>query len=94
MIRFNTEHAEVELPYFGQERLLRAESRGPLTDEVYLRARERTHDFARGFARLFDERHFDALVAPTNAPACAIDLFDDRPSSAAAPRRPQSVAFR
>ena len=76
LIRFNAEHAAEEMPYFAQEQLLRAEARGPLTDELYRRAVEYNKTFARGFAALFEERHFDALVAPTNAPACVIDLFD------------------
>ena len=76
LIRFNEEHADLEMPYFGQEQLLLSEGRGPLTDELYLRALDHTQTFARGFAALFEEQHFDALVAPTNAPACVIDLFD------------------
>jgi amidase len=76
LIRFNQEHAAEEMPYFGQERLLQSEARGPLTDELYRRAREHTTAFAHTFARLFEEQHLDALVAPTNAPAWAIDLLD------------------
>jgi amidase len=76
LIRFNEEHAAEEMPYFGQEQLVRSEARGPLSDELYLRAVEHNRTFARGFAALFEEDHLDALVAPSNAPACAIDLFD------------------
>jgi amidase len=76
LIRFNAEHAAEEMPYFGQEQLVSAQARGPLTDELYLKAVAHNQTFARGFAALFEERHFDALVAPTNAPACTIDLFD------------------
>ena len=76
LIRFNEEHADQEMPYFAQEQLLRAQARGPLTDELYQRAVAFNAAFARGFAVLFDERKFNALVAPTNAPACVIDLFD------------------
>jgi amidase len=76
LIGFNAEHAAEEMPYFGQEQLVSAQARGPLTDELYLKAVAHNQTFARGFAALFEERHFDALVAPTNAPACTIDLFD------------------
>jgi amidase len=76
LIRFNEEHAAVEMPYFGQELLLQSEARGPLSDAAYQHALESNQAFARGFANLFGEQRFDALVAPTNAPACAIDLFD------------------
>jgi amidase len=76
LIRFNVEHAAEEMPYFGQERFLSADARGALTDALYLRALEHNQAFARGFAAVFEDRKFDALVAPTNAPAWAIDLFD------------------
>ncbi|MDQ6673863.1 MAG: amidase family protein, partial [Chloroflexota bacterium] len=76
LIRFNQAHADQELPYFGQERLVQSEARGPLTDGLYLRALDHTTTFGRSFARLFDEQNFAALVAPTNAPAWAIDLLN------------------
>jgi amidase len=76
LIRFNDEHADQEMPYFGQEIFVESNARGPLSDEMYQRALERDQRFARGFAALFEESGFDALVAPTNAPACAIDLLD------------------
>jgi amidase len=76
LIRFNDEHAAEEMPYFGQEQLLQAQARGSLTDALYLKAVEHQRTFARGFAALFVDGPFDALVAPTNPPACTIDLFD------------------
>ena len=76
LIRFNDQHAADEMPYFGQEIFLAAEARGPLTDELYQRALEHDLSFARGFAALFTDQRYDALVAPTNSPAWAIDLFD------------------
>jgi amidase len=76
VIRFNQEHADVEMPYFRQERLEACEARGPLTDELYQRALQKAREFADGFGALFAEQHFDSLVAPTNAPAWAIDLFN------------------
>jgi amidase len=76
LIRFNAEHADREMPYFGQEAFLDSDARGPLTEDLYFRALEYDMRFARGFAALFQERSFDALVAPTNAPAWAIDLLD------------------
>ena len=76
LIHFNVEHADQEMPYFGQEVFLQSEARGPLTDELYQRALDHEMRFARGFAQLFEERGFAALVAPTNAPAWAIDVLD------------------
>ena len=76
LIRFNEEHADQEMPYFAQELFVESEARGPLTDELYLRALEHNMAFARGFAHLFEERGLDALIAPTNSPPWAIDLLD------------------
>ena len=76
LIRFNDEHAAEEMPYFRQELLVQSEARGPLTESLYLSALDSTTTFARNFARLFEEQHYAALVAPTNSPAWAIDLFN------------------
>ena len=76
LIRFNEQHADQEMPYFGQERLVHSEGRGPLTDALYLQALEYTTAFARNFARLFAQQDLAALVAPTNAPAWAIDVLN------------------
>ena len=76
VIRFNEEHAAEEMPYFRQELFVESEARGPLTDELYVRALEHNMSFARGFAALFEQGPFDALLAPTNSPAWAIDLLD------------------
>src|SRR5260370_39310492 len=76
LIRFNEDHAADEMPYFRQELLEKSDARGPLTDERYVQAVASGATFARGFAAMFAERKFDALVAPTNAPAWTIDLID------------------
>jgi len=76
LIRFNETHADQEMPYFRQELFVQSEARGPLTEPLYQRALEHNRSFARGFANQFTESGFDALVAPTNAPAWAIDLLD------------------
>jgi amidase len=64
------------MPYFQQELFEASEARGPLSDPLYRRALEFDLSFARGFAALLEDNHFDALVAPTNAPACVIDVLD------------------
>jgi amidase len=76
LIRFNEDHAAEEMPYFRQELFDASEARGPLSDPLYQGALEFDLSFARGFAAMLQQRHFDALVAPTNAPACVIDLLD------------------
>ncbi len=76
VIRFNEDHADQEMPYFRQERMLEAVEHGPLTDELYQRAIQQSREFGTSFAAFFEEQRFDALVAPTNTPAWAIDLFN------------------
>jgi amidase len=78
LIRFNEEHAEKELRYFGQEHFLRAQEKGPLTDRVYLDALARNHRLSRreGIDAVMEQYQLDALVTPTQGPPWAIDLVD------------------
>ena len=67
IIEFNERHADVEMPHFGQERMIASQARGPLTDEVYrnaVRAVQRAHR-EDGIDALMDEHELDAIVAPT-----------------------------
>ncbi len=78
LIEFNREHAEEEMPWFGQEIFLQSEAKGPLSDEDYADALDlvRTASRADGIDRLLAEHELDALVAPTGAPAWTIDLVN------------------
>jgi amidase len=75
VIAFNTAHAGDELAPFGQELLLMAEERGPLTDQAYLAALETSRRLAReqGIDAVMDALGLDALVAPTGGPVWTID---------------------
>ena len=76
LIQFNLEHADQEMPYFGQERFIQSQARGPLTDELYQKALELNQTFARGFARFMIDGGFDALVAATRGPSWPTDLIN------------------
>jgi len=78
IIAFNQQNAERVMPYFGQERMLKAEEKGPLTDEVYLKALETNHRLTReeGIDAVMKEHKLDALVAPSGAPAWLTDLVN------------------
>lgn len=76
LIQFNRDHAADELLYFGQELFERSEARGPLDDRLYRAIAQRHAAFREGFTEFFAEQRFDALIAPTNAPAWAIDVID------------------
>lgn len=78
LIEFNRMHAEIELPYFGQEILELAAGIGPLTDAAYLEALETSQRLSRteGIDAVMDEYNLDALVAPTGSPSWPIDLIN------------------
>ncbi len=67
VIDFNERNADREMPYFGQERMIAAQARGPLTDPEYLNAKRTIQQATRGdgIDRLMDEHDLDAIVAPT-----------------------------
>ncbi|WP_338267955.1 amidase [Corallococcus caeni] len=76
LIAFNEKHREREMPYFGQELLLQARKKGPLTDAAYKKALAtcRRYSRAEGLDAVMNQHKLDALVAPTQAPAGPIDL--------------------
>src|SRR5262249_37077862 len=74
LIEFNERNRERELPFFGQETLIEAQGKGPLTDKAYLDAKEKSVKWSKGIDTLMDEHKLDAIVAPTNGPAHTLDL--------------------
>jgi len=76
LIAFNEKHAELELPFFGQEIFELAEATdGDLTDPEYLALRATATGGAR--AAIDDTvatHNLDAIVAPTNNPAWLTNL--------------------
>ena len=67
IIEFNEQNADLEMPYFGQQRMIASQARGPLTDEVYLNAVRTIQRGNRedGIDALMNEHQLDAIVAPT-----------------------------
>lgn len=81
LIAFNESNRARELRYFGQETLVQAEAKGPLTEKAYLDAVEKNRRLARteGIDGLMNEHHLDAIVAPSAGPAHRTDLvYGDR----------------
>jgi amidase len=78
VIEFNNRNPDRELRYFGQDLLVRAQSKGPLTDTAYRKALARCGRLARakGLDQVFSRLRLDAIVAPTGSPAWPIDLVD------------------
>ena len=74
IIRFNEANAERVMPIFGQEHMLAAEARGPLSEPEYEKALAASGAAMREeLTAVMDEHDLDALVAPTNGPAWMTD---------------------
>jgi len=75
VIAFNKEHADRVMPFFGQELLEKALTKGPLSDQAYLDALAENHRLTRaeGIDATLEKHDLDVLVAPTGAPAWFID---------------------
>ena len=78
LIAFNERNAAEELAYFGQERLIAAESKGPLSSLEYREAHAVARRLSRaaGIDRVMDSGDLDAILAPTGGPAWVTDLVN------------------
>jgi amidase len=87
VITFNETHKSDELPHFGQEIMVMAQKKGPLTDAKYLAqlASNRRFAGAMGIDATMKTYRLDALVAPTGGPAWLIDLVNGDGGTATAP---------
>jgi amidase len=81
LIAFNEANRDREMSFFGHERFLTSEARGPLTDPEYVRAVTTIQRMTReeGIDALVREHRLDAIVAPTTGPAWLTDhVLGDR----------------
>jgi amidase len=81
VIAFNEKHADREMPIFGQEIMIEAQNRGPLTDKAYREALAKCGRLTRdeGIDAVIRKNRLDAIVAPTSGPAWLIDwVLGDR----------------
>jgi amidase len=78
LIKFNEEHRDREMPYFGQELFERAQKKGPLTDPAYKKALAKNHRMSRaqGIDAVMAKHKLDALIAPTGGPVWPTDLIN------------------
>jgi amidase len=78
VIAFDEANQSREMPYFGQELLVRAQKKGPLTEQAYRDALARNHRLSRteGIDAVMDKYRLDALIAPTGNPAWTTDLVN------------------
>jgi len=78
LIAFNERHHERQMPYFGQDILLAAEEKGPLTSPGYLEALAQCRRMSReqGIDAVMEQYRLDACVAPSGGPAHLTDLVN------------------
>ncbi len=78
VIDFNAHNADREMPFFGQDLLLKAQAKGDLTTPEYVDALAKCRRLARdeGLMAVLDQHKLDAIVAPTGNPAWPIDLVN------------------
>ena len=78
VMRWNNAHASEEMPYFRQEFFEQAQATHGLTSKKYVDARSTALRLARteGIDQLLRRHRLAALVAPSNAPAAALDVVD------------------
>jgi amidase len=78
VIAFNDANRDREMPFFGQELMLQAQKKGPLTDKAYREALARDLRLSRkqGIDAVMDRLHLDAIVAPSGNPAWTTDLIN------------------
>jgi amidase len=78
LIAFNEREKAREMPFFGQELLLSAQKKGPLTTPAYRAAAAKCRRLARaeGIDAVMARHRLDAIVAPTGSPAWTTDLVN------------------
>jgi amidase len=76
VIAFNEKNRAAEMPYFGQDLLVKSQARGPLTDKAYVDARALCQKLTRteGIDAVLVKHKLDAIVGPTGGPAWLTDL--------------------
>ncbi len=76
VIAFNEANAEREMPFFGQEILIEAEGKGPLTEAAYQTARDTANRLSReeGLDAALAQHRLDAILGPSGGPAWVTDL--------------------
>ncbi len=78
LIKFNSENAEKEMPWFEQDIFEEAEEKGDLTEKEYLDALKESKRLAgeEGIDAELKRHNLDAIIAPTNGPSWTIDLVN------------------
>lgn len=83
VIQFNEDHKNLVMPYFGQEYMLAAIEKGPLTSNDYREALSKNRRLTRkeGLDAIIKEERLDAIVVMTGGPAWMVDFANGDPGS-------------
>ena len=75
IIQFNKDNKEKEMPWFGQEIMEIAQSKGNLKTEEYINALHECKKLSRedGIEKEIEKHRLDVIFAPTNGPTWTID---------------------
>ena len=75
LIAFDKQHADQEMPFFGQELFEQAQAKGPITDAAYTEALSKAKRLSgpEGIDAALAAHHLDALLAPSWGPAFMTD---------------------
>ena len=78
VIEFNEKNRNREMPYFGQDIMIKSQAKGPLTSKAYLQALRKNHLMTRsqGIDFIMKKHRLDALVAPTGGPSWPTDWIN------------------
>jgi amidase len=78
IIDFNERNKDREMPWFGQEIMLMAQKKGPLSEKKYRDALAKNIRLSRtqGIDATMNKYNLDAIVAPTGSPAWTTDLLN------------------
>lgn len=78
VIAFNEKNRDREMPYFGQDIMIKAEAKGPLTSKAYLAALRKNDLLTRtqGIDFVMKKHKLDALIAPTGGPSWPTDWIN------------------
>jgi amidase len=78
IIAFNEQHRDQEMPWFGQEIMIQAQAKGPLTEQKYIDELAQNLKMSRtdGIDATMTKYNLDAIVAPTGGPAWVTDLLN------------------
>lgn len=78
VIEFNEKNRAREMPWFGQDQMIKADAKGPITSRAYRDLVSKLNHLAKqeGIDAVMTKLALDAIIAPTDGPAWPTDYVD------------------